>query len=69
MLCVEYDDDSAALQCEPLASVGLTPSDPPPGKDSPQGPPTRQSGKVRANRRFEAFRDVREVLTRGQDDA
>jgi hypothetical protein len=68
MLCVEYDDDSAALQCEPLASVGLTPSDPPPGKDSPQGP-SPAARKVRANRRFEAFRDVREVLTRGQDDA
>ena len=27
MLCVENDDDSAALQCELLASVDLTPAD------------------------------------------
>jgi hypothetical protein len=139
MLCVENDDDSAALQCELLASVDLTPADLTPwnaypwyrhdqssGLRSPQiteglDPLARlidvmpklevvllQGGEAqtlwkrfarkqprvaaryaavetyhpgrtalrdpdpavreaRANRRFEAFREVRQILDRGQD--
>jgi hypothetical protein len=139
MLCVENDDDSAALQCQLLASVDLTPADLTPwnaypwyrhdqssGLRSPQiteglNPLARlidlmpklevvllQGGEAqtlwkrfarkhprvaaryaavetyhpgrtplrdpdptvreaRANRRFEAFREVRQILDRGQD--
>ena len=76
MLCVENDDDSAALQCELLASVKKTPKDLTPWNtypwyrhDQSSGPRSRQvtEGLEPLARLIDLLPNLRVVLLQGGD--